>query len=136
MLKLLKATPAAAALLAGPAMAQVITLECPREPDGRDADTVVQERYQITLNPPSVYKSWERTGGKYAQEWIGANLLVETVTPYKLGAYEPAQRITSSIAVPRFNYSIDRTTLVVTWEALVNEDLTRSQRRNLMADEF
>ena len=101
-------------LLSGPAMAQVITLECPRKPDSRDADTIEQERFQITLKPPSVYMSWKRTGGKYAHDWVGKNLLIETITPYKIEAYTPAVKITSQIIVPRFSYSIDRTTLVVT----------------------
>ena len=101
-------------LLSGPAMAQVRTLECPRKPDSRDADTTVQERFQITLKPPSVYISWKRTGGKYAHDWLGENLLIETITPYKTEAYKPAERITSQIITPRINYSIDRTTLVVT----------------------
>lgn len=101
-------------LMTGPAMAQVITLECPKEPDGRDADTVVHERYQITLNPPSVYNSWKRTGGKYAHDWTGVNLSVETVTPYKIEAYKPAQRLRGSVTIQRIDYSIDRTTLVVT----------------------
>ena len=100
-------------LMTGPAMAQVITLECPKEPSIKDADTFYQERYQITLNPPSIYKSWRSTGAK-AHDWKGENLSVETVTPYKITAYRPRQKITGAIVVPRFDYSIDRTTLVIT----------------------
>jgi hypothetical protein len=100
-------------LVGWPAMAQVITLECPRKPDVRDADTVVLERYQITLKPPSVYKSWKRIGGKYAHDWLGENLLVETMTPYKIRAFSQPWRATSFYTVPRIDYDIDRITLII-----------------------
>jgi hypothetical protein len=116
---------AAIFLLAESAVAQVVTLECPRKPDGRDSKTIVQERYQITLNPPSVYKSWKRSGGKYAHDWIGENLLVETISPYKIRAYRPAERVSNSYTMARIDYDIDRSTLVITNSVRGSEQCAR-----------
>lgn len=106
---------AAAVLLAGPVAAQVITLECPRRPmrNSPNLDAFLQARYQITLKPPSVYQSWKQTGGERPHDWKGENLVVESVTPYQIKAYSPAKRITDSYTLPRSDYDIDRTTLVV-----------------------